>query len=50
MNKVQIDREQDAKNRAGDVDSVTDVSAPSMGLEGDVAAQIEVRNNNEKKI
>jgi len=38
--QIQIDREQAAKNRAGDVDSgFTDVSAPSMSLEGDVAAQ-----------
>ena len=38
--QIQIDREQAAKNRAGDVGSgFTDVSAPSMGLEGDVAAQ-----------
>lgn len=38
--QIQIDREQAAKNRAGDVDSgFTDVSAISMGLEGDVAAQ-----------
>ena len=38
--QIQIDREQAAKNRAGDVDSsFTDVSAPSMGLEGDIDAQ-----------
>ena len=38
--QMQIDREQAAKNRAGDVGSgFTDVSAPSMGLEGDIDAQ-----------
>ena len=38
--QIQIDREQAAKNRAGDVGSgFTDVSAPSMGLEGDIDAQ-----------
>ena len=38
--QIQIDREQAAKNRAGDVDSsFTDVSAPRMGHEGDIDAQ-----------
>tara|TARA_R100000329_G_scaffold19676_2_gene19395 strand:+ start:1856 stop:4231 length:2376 start_codon:yes stop_codon:yes gene_type:complete len=38
--QVQKDIEQTAKNRAGDVDSgFTDVSAPSIGLEGDIDAQ-----------
>lgn len=38
--QVQKDIEQAAKNRAGDVAAgFTDVSAPSMGLEGDIDAQ-----------